>query len=212
MVYDVLDFIGGSPRQAGTSNSNAVLALMLFTLLCCRRFYETHFIAVFGKSGRIHIAHYIFAYIYYTGTMVAILVETPKLVQSTSEDFDLSLTNFNYIDILAIILFLWAWWHQFTVVKILANLRKDKKGHVVTETHKLPYGDWFDYVSSPNYLAEIVMYFALAVILRGSITWLYVFVFVLVNQVEAALLTHWWYKENFTNLPKNRKAIIPFVY
>ncbi|KAF5282167.1 hypothetical protein FQR65_LT02864 [Abscondita terminalis] len=211
-VYDSLDCIAGSPRQARISNSNAMLALILFTLQCCRRFYDTHFISVFGESARIHVTHYIFAYVYFPASTLAILLESPIFVRNSSQDFHLSLMDLDCIDGLAVILFFWAWLHQLKVAQILANLRKDKKGNVVTETYKLPYGDWFDYVSSPHYLAEIIMYFALAIILRGSITWLFVFVFVLVNQIEAALLSHWWYKDRFTNLPKNRKAIFPFVY
>ncbi|KAF5282165.1 hypothetical protein FQR65_LT02862 [Abscondita terminalis] len=211
-VYDGLDLIGGSLRQATVSNSNAMLAMMLFTLQCCRRFYETHFISIFGKSGRLPTVHYIFGFIYYSATTLAIILESPKFVRNARRDFDLTWMDLGYTDAFAVFLFLWAWVHQLKVARILANLRKDKKGNVVTETHKLPRGDWFEYVSSPHYLAEIIMYFALTVILRGNTTWIFVFLLVLANQVEAALLTHWWYKDNFTDFPKNRKAIIPFVY
>ncbi|KAF5282168.1 hypothetical protein FQR65_LT02865 [Abscondita terminalis] len=212
LVYDCLDLIGGSLRQARISNSTAMLAMTLLTLQSCRRFYDTHFVSIFGKNGRINLGHYLVGYIHYTGSVLAILLETSKFVRNTSRDSDLSWIDLTYTDAFAVILFLWAWLHQFNVTVIFASLRKDKKGNVVTEEHKLPHGDWFTYVSSPHNLAEIIMYFALTVILRGNITWLFIFVWVLVNQVETALLTHWWYKENFTNLPKNRKAIIPFVY
>lgn len=212
LVYDILDVVGGSLRQTRISNSTAMLALSLLTLQCCRRFYDTHFVSIFGKKGRMHLGHYLTGYIHYTGSILAILVETSKFVRNTSRDSDLNWSDLNIIDVIAVILFLWAWLHQYNVTVIFANLRKDKKGKVVTEAHKLPYGDWFTYVSSPHSLAEILMYFALTLILWGNVTWLFVFIWVLTNQVETSLLAHWWYKENFVNIPKNRKAIIPFIY
>ncbi|PSN49004.1 Polyprenol reductase [Blattella germanica] len=81
----------------------------------------------------------------------------------------------------------------------------------VDDTGKIPQGDWFDLVSSPHNLAEILMYLAITLILWGSSTWPFVFLWVLSNQVETALLTHWWYKSSFKDYPASRKAVIPYV-
>ncbi|KAK5643117.1 hypothetical protein RI129_006962 [Pyrocoelia pectoralis] len=210
-VYDVLDAIGGSFRLASISNTSAFLGVSLLTLQCCRRFYDTWCVSVFGKTGRINIIHYLLGYIHYTGCIVSILLETSKFVRNTSLGADLHWEDLSYKDALAVIVFLWAWKHQYNVTVILSNLRKNKKGKIITEAHILPHGDWFRYVSSPHMLAELLMYLALTVILWGNVTWLYIFAWVLSNQVESALLTHWWYKETFTNIPKNRKAIIPYI-
>jgi 3-oxo-5-alpha-steroid 4-dehydrogenase 3 len=84
-------------------------------------------------------------------------------------------------------LFLWAFYHQYKATVLLANLRKDKKGSIVTLEHQVPQGDWFELVSSPHNLAEILMYFALTFILLGSNTWPVVFLWVLSNQVSHAV-------------------------
>ncbi|KAB0799588.1 hypothetical protein PPYR_07468 [Photinus pyralis] len=211
-VYDVLDLVGGSFRLASISNTSAFVGMSLLTLQCCRRFYDTLFVSVFSKSGRMNIAQYLAGYFHYSGCILAILLETSKFVRNTSLGADLHWEDLGLKDAFAVVLFLWAWKHQYNVTVILANLRKNKKGNVVTEAHGLPHGDWFDYVSSPHILAELLMYIALTVILWGNVTWLYIFSWVLTNQVETALLTHWWYKDNFSNIPKNRKAIIPYIY
>ncbi|KAJ9591654.1 hypothetical protein L9F63_001799, partial [Diploptera punctata] len=108
-------------------------------------------------------------------------------------------------------LFMWAFYHQYKAAVLLANLRKNKKGSIVTLEHRIPAGDLFDFVSSPHNFAEIVMYLAIMFILWGSSTWPFVFLWVLSNQVETALLTHWWYKSTFKDYPASRKAIIPYV-
>nr|CAD7394274.1 unnamed protein product [Timema cristinae] len=87
----------------------------------------------------------------------------------------------------------------------------DTKGKVVTHHHGIPYGGWFELVSSPHLLAEVIMYLALTIILWGAHTWPFIFLWVLSNQVESALLTHWWYLSKFEDYPKQRKSIIPYV-
>lgn len=73
----------------------------------------------------------------------------------------------------------------------------------------MPTGGFFDFVSAPHMLFEVVMYFALTVMLFGNISWLFVFFWVLCNQIENAWLSHKWYLENFEDYPKDRRAIIP---
>lgn len=83
-------------------------------------------------------------------------------------------------------LFLWASYHQYKAAVLLANLRKDGKGSIVTLQHHVPRGDWFEMVSSPHNLAEVMIYLALTFILWGSSTWPFVFLWVLSNQVSCA--------------------------
>lgn len=77
----------------------------------------------------------------------------------------------------------------------------------------IPRGGWFDYVSCPHYMAEIVIYAALLIITKAadSAMW-FLFAFVALNLTKNAIATHAWYKEKFGDkYPKNRKALIPFV-
>lgn len=41
-----------------------------------------------------------------------------------------NLLELNGIEILSVIMFLWAWSHQHVCTKILANLRKNKRGYL----------------------------------------------------------------------------------
>ena len=84
-------------------------------------------------------------------------------------------------------LFVWAFYHQYKAAVLLANLRKNEKGTIVTLQHRVPHGDWFEMVSSPHNLAEVLMYLALTFILWGSSTWPFVFLWVLSNQVSCAV-------------------------
>ncbi|GFP84052.1 polyprenol reductase 2 [Phtheirospermum japonicum] len=107
-------------------------------------------------------------------------------------------------------LFSWGWVHQHRCHVILGSLREnDKKAN----DYAIPVGDWFDYVSSPHYLSEIVIYGGLVIASGFSdITILLLFGFVVANLAFAAAETHRWYLRKFDNYPRNRYAIIPFVY
>ena len=57
----------------------------------------------------------------------------------------------------------------------------------MTLQHRVPYGGWFEMVSSPHNLAEVLIYLALTFILWGSSIWPFVFLWVLSNQVSCAV-------------------------
>jgi len=113
----------------------------------------------------------------------------------------------------ATLLFFWAWRHQFIAHKIFAQLKKELRLSGSKSAHSVPYGDWFYYVSCPHYLAEILMYASLAIILGYKHqTAIVLFLWVLINQLIAGLMSHFWYLEKYSqSYPKNRKAVIPFV-
>ncbi|KAJ6906287.1 LOW QUALITY PROTEIN: hypothetical protein NC652_023895 [Populus alba x Populus x berolinensis] len=93
---------------------------------------------------------------------------------------------------------------------LLGSLRE----HVgKADEYVIPRGDWFEIVSSPHYLAEIVIYAGMVFASGGAdlTIWL-VFGFVVSNLVFAAAETHRWYLQKFDNYPSNRVAIIPFLY
>ncbi|XP_018579620.1 polyprenol reductase [Anoplophora glabripennis] len=209
----LLNITCGEDRVATTSATKTYIALTLLTLQVFRRFYDTHYVSVFGKHGEMCLSHYLVGLYHYPGCVLAILCEAPKFANIlflSAETFNVA--DISKLDIAVIIVFMWAWWHQHLATRILANLRKDKKGNVVSESHKVPHGDWFNYVTAPHQTAEILMYLALTILLWKNFTWFFVFIWVLSNQIETILLTHWWYLEEFKDFPKNRKALIPFVY
>ncbi|KAG5344243.1 PORED reductase, partial [Acromyrmex heyeri] len=52
----------------------------------------------------------------------------------------------------------------------------------------------------------------LSVILWQASTFHYVTFWVISNQVASAYLSHQWYHKTFTNYPKERKIIIPYIW
>ncbi len=89
---------------------------------------------------------------------------------------------------------------------ILINLRKP------TETgYKIPKGFLFNYISCPNHFSEFVQWggFALMAWNLPAITFL---IWTGANLFPRALKHHKWYKSHFENYPKNRKAVIPWLW
>lgn len=98
----------------------------------------------------------------------------------------------NSIHIIFSICFLLASYEQLRTNFILASLRKNKKGEVVTKSYKIPSGRLFEYVTAPLQLTEIVMYSSLNIILRQSSSFFYIFIWVLANQVNQIMLLLIW--------------------
>lgn len=82
-----------------------------------------------------------------------------------------------------------------------------------TATYSVPHGGLFELVSCPHYFAEIVIYAGFVVLqsTANAMMW-YALIWVVINLSLAAQLTHCWYQEYLKDYPKNRKALIPFVY
>lgn len=116
-----------------------------------------------------------------------------------------------FLAFLTSIIFVYFWYKQFESNMIFINLRKNKSGSVVTETHLLPKGGLFKYVSSPHMTCEVAMYAVLYLLLHQNTSYIYCLAWVITNQFSNALLTHKWYKETFSDYPKERKAFIPYL-
>lgn len=87
-------------------------------------------------------------------------------------------------DLIGAIIFLWMSYQQLQTNIILANLRKDKNGIIVTKEHKIPRGGLFNYISAPLQFTEIGMYMALKIIISQGETYFFVCLWVVVNQVR----------------------------
>lgn len=91
-------------------------------------------------------------------------------------------------------------------------LQSFQSGAVLNHQHFLPSGSYFNLVSAPHMFFEIVLYIAIQLILPTNVSWFFVLLWVISNQVENAWLTHKWYMEKFEDFPKlNRRAIIPYL-
>jgi 3-oxo-5-alpha-steroid 4-dehydrogenase 1 len=89
---------------------------------------------------------------------------------------------------------------------ILLNLRKPGE-----TGYKIPTGGLYTYLSSPNYFSEIIEWFGFA-IMCWSLPGLAFAIWTFANLAPRALTNHKWYLEKFKDYPKERKALIPFIY
>ncbi|MCO6463451.1 MAG: 3-oxo-5-alpha-steroid 4-dehydrogenase [Saprospiraceae bacterium] len=89
---------------------------------------------------------------------------------------------------------------------ILIGLRKP--GEI---GYKIPRGKMFEYISCPNLFGETVEWAGFA-ILTWSLPGLAFFIWTFANLTPRAISHHKWYQKHFEDYPKERKAIIPFIY
>ncbi|GFS03110.1 polyprenol reductase [Elysia marginata] len=169
--------------------------------------YECYFVSSFS-NGTISIIHYFYGVAFYLMFGLGILVSMPVHQVSSLELLDSSdAINITF----GIFGFLLASYMQHKTMRTFATLRfkeRDKQAR----GHYIPAGHLFEWVSSPHYLCEVLLYLSLCVITRWKNTYLVcTSMFVLANQVSASLSVHAWYKQTFRNYPKTRKALVPFV-
>jgi len=88
---------------------------------------------------------------------------------------------------------------------ILFSLRDDG-----STGYKIPRGGLFEKVSSPNYLGEIIEWIGFA-IATWSLAGFTFAIWTCCNLAPRAFAHHRWYKEEFSDYPEDRKALIPFV-
>jgi len=77
--------------------------------------------------------------------------------------------------------------------------------------YKIPQGGLFGWVSSPNYLGEIVQWTGWAILTWCMPTLAFTY-WTVANLAPRAVANHRWYKERFPDYPPRRRALIPFVY
>ncbi|XP_064917015.1 polyprenol reductase [Columba livia] len=202
--------LGRDSRSEGTDSESfsALLVLLLLWLHSCRRLAECLWTSVFS-SGVIHVVQYCFGIVYYIAVGSTVLCQVPANVRNGKE---LSV-QISWYHVVGVVMYIWASLHQHRCLVILANLRRSKSGKVVSLSHSVPFGDWFERVSCPHYFAELLIYVSMAITLGfHNVTWWCVVMYVLFNQALAAVLCHEFYQKNFSSYPKHRKALIPFIF
>jgi hypothetical protein len=76
--------------------------------------------------------------------------------------------------------------------------------------YQIPRGGGYRFVSCPNYLGEMIEWggWALACWNLGAVAFL---VWTVANLAPRAFQTHRWYKQQFSDYPRERKALLPFI-
>lgn len=108
---------------------------------------------------------------------------------------------------------IWIWHFLFVTYIYQCSTIIIFSGKVENDGHHIPHGDLFELCSCPHYLMEIIIYTSLNVLFIGQHQILLcLWIFVASNQFISAYFVHLWYKERFPNYPKDRKALIPFLF
>ncbi len=90
---------------------------------------------------------------------------------------------------------------------ILRRLRSK----TVTRQYSIPQGGAYRWVSCPNYLGELIEWLGWAILTWSTAGFLFFF-WTACNLIPRARTHHAWYQKTFTDYPKDRKRIIPFLY
>lgn len=96
-----------------------------------------------------------------------------------------------------------------TSESVVRNLRDPNAGPDEPR-YKIPYGFGYRWVSSPQYLGELIAWTGLSIFTWG-LPGIVILLISAGNLVPRAFATHRWYKEKFPDYPANRKALIPYV-
>ncbi|KAI7832758.1 3-oxo-5-alpha-steroid 4-dehydrogenase-domain-containing protein [Gamsiella multidivaricata] len=237
---------GPSPQiSSWTPPAAVLLAMSCYWIHVLRRWYESWFVERPSTGAQIHLGHYLVGISFYAAMAPALWVDAyESWVRVGSgpqwREYDLENTQAELKGLLeswrcvvGVGLFVWASWHQHRCHVILADLRKpvvvktrgsskaggaeEAKG---SQEYRVPFGDWFEYLVTPHYSAEMVIYFALYLTLSSSssslspMTLLFAWVWVVVNLGIVAKETDQWYRSRFGEAyaGQRRAILIPFVY
>ncbi|CAF1706359.1 unnamed protein product [Brassica oleracea var. botrytis] len=212
---------GGYHVESQFKVRRAVFLLLLMEIQVLRRLIESFYVFKYSPSARMNILPYLGGLYYYAAAPLSLCVNLVAGFISkgkdhiSSSEFDLlsflsPLMNLGWCQLIGGAIFLWGWLHQRRCHAILGSLRKSPSQ---AKEYIIPHGDWFDIVSSPHYLAEIVLYVGLLIASGGTdITVWLLFGSVVGNLSLSAGETHRWYLLKFEHYPANRNAIFPYVY
>lgn len=108
----------------------AMTLSLLMLVQSIRRFYECFCVSIFNEATRMSIVHYVAGFAFYTGVALSILEISPNNETSTTVMKDVK--NVTFLQATGVTMFVWASWHQNKAHRTLANLRKDRKGTLIS--------------------------------------------------------------------------------
>jgi len=185
------------------------IGIILMSLHMLRRTLESYFVTKFSDA-KMHFGHYIVGITFYLFTAFSIIIESIN----NGEDFNIK--NINLCHIISIILCIFAQSQQYWCHKYLASLRPNNspRDKNIKAVYKLPSSRWFNFVDSPQYFFEILIYFSLYMLsVFKNHTLLWVVFWTIINLGVTAYGVHDWYIKKFKKkYPKEKKRLIPFIF
>lgn len=190
--------------------STCIVGLTLMTIHLSRRVYESFWIERPSKTATMHLSHYLIGVGFYGAMVFGTWLEGLSSFGSYKEEQQFHMSTF----LPAVVLFLYASYHQHKCHVILASLRrKHNRGYTI------PRGDWFEYIVAPHYFADILVYLSLNIlyafqnyIMLCGLIWTIINLSITANETQA------WYQVHFSTekydqaFPHGRWRIIPFCY
>lgn len=247
LVLTVTLRLATTMRTSSTAPPLMVASTALLYLHLVRRLYECMFVHKWKDTSVMHIAGCLVAAVHYVWLpMVFVRLPCEACLREILGDrFVPSVFYSQYKNsssagplwaetailpplvwrLAPILLCLWGQYQQHVHHVLLADLRKPEATGTATNstkdkpatTYSLPTGGWFQHVTCPHYLAEILVYASFAMLLAQEqqvpgVRHFLVLVFVASNLTLSALINFNWYKRNLpADVMKGRKAIFPFV-
>lgn len=196
-------------RTITTDRVTASVIIWMIVFHSIRRAYECIFVSIFS-IGKISLFLFVEGLLLYASLAISVIIEAPR---PTDDVTHLTAARFGSRHVTGLIVYAFASYNQYDTHKRFASFRQNKQGVTVSHDHVIPHGGYFEYVSCPNYLMEIMEYISYLIIIgTGNHTFLSNFFFVVLNQLTLSLIAHKWYIEHFQGkYPTNRKAVIPFI-
>ncbi|NNC94382.1 MAG: 3-oxo-5-alpha-steroid 4-dehydrogenase [Chitinophagales bacterium] len=111
--------------------------------------------------------------------------------------------------IIGLTIYLFGFYNIVRSDSILRKLRLDNISD--KRRYFIPYGGLFNYVSSAQYLSELIAWSGF-MILTMSPGGVFIFLISAANLIPRSISTHRWYQESFPDYPKSRKVLIPGIF
>jgi protein-S-isoprenylcysteine O-methyltransferase Ste14 len=104
------------------------------------------------------------------------------------------------------VVFLAGWIIHVSSDRIILRLRGPGKPR-----YAIPEGGLFRWVSSPQYLGEIIQWCGFA-LLVGTLAGVVFAIFTIANLLPRAVANHRWYRAQFEDYPVDRKILVPGIF
>lgn len=198
-----------------------------------RRLCECVWIQKSMPSSRMHVAGYLLGVLHYLCLPFVFVPVVPyHELEQGSKNSRVILVVFRFMAILGC---LYYQYQQFRHHVILGKLRRPNEISGNINSYRIPTAGWFDFVSCPHYLAEIMVYFMFAIVLQIQASetkisiqnsamndivsmlcinrhWV-VLLWVSTNLSISASRSHAWYISTFgLAYPKQRRKLIPCMW
>ena len=209
----IISYIYVTPIDDQSSQNNVAFALLMIHLV--RRCMECLYVHAWRPTSKMHLAGYALGVGHYL-LLPLVFMDTRFVCEDVPFD---SKDSFDWRSVLCASTCLWAQYEQYRHHCFLAELRLTDDNETSEQDYRIPSKGWFQYVSCPHYLTEILIYISFALVLysngrgNGGYKPIALIVWVATNLTVSAIKSHDWYLLQYPHYSSlRRKAIVPFLF